>query len=419
MTSLMERAGFRIAVIYGLGVMAAMTVGEAVIVLEAIGKEFNPANHALVGLVMSMPSLVVAVGALLAGHIVDRRGDRPVLLLGAAIAIVGDILVILAPSMALVLAARLFTGIGYVLAAVGAVTILIRITNGRQRTAALSLWSTFVPVSFIIPFLFGGVIHDLGSWRFAFGAHAIVTAMLLFVGATCLPHRAAGGEVQPLRTRGLKDVLRSPLPYLVGLSFATDAFLQSGLISTLAPYLSRLYGVEAGSVQSWNVIAMLCNIAGCLMVGRLLNHGVPVYAVAVGGIVIAAISIVVIYALSLGAMASVAASWTFMLGSGLLVGMWAIVPACAPSPERIGATSGLVTQITLVGVLLGPPFYFAGLASGEATNMLLLGLLPLVGYFVAIPAWLHASRHLARAGGARREKRPDALLGAASESTTA
>lgn len=402
---------WHIAIIYGLGVMAAMTVSEAVIALAGVGREFQPENQGLIGLVMSMPSLVVAVGALLAGYIVDRRGDRPVLLIGTFLAVIGDLLVVASPSLTLVLAARLFTGVGYVLAAVAAVTILIRITSGKQRTAALSLWSTFVPMSFILPFLFGGIVERFGDWRGIFVIHAGMSVVFLGL-AFSLPKRTPSDLVLS-RTKGLGAVLRSPLPYLVGLSFATDSFLQTGLISTLAPELARRYGVDAGYVHSWSIVAMLCNIVGCLSVGHLLNRGVPVFAVAVTGIVVAAVSIFAIYALSLGVMASIIASWTFMLGSGLLVGMWAIVPACAPSRESIGATSGLITQITLIGVLLGPPFYFAGMASGNPSVMLALGLIPLLGYFIAAPAWLHASRYLARdhveASGSEQRERSGTL----------
>ena len=42
----------------------------------------------------------------------------------------------------LLLAARLLTGIGYVLTAVAAITLLMRITEGKRRTMVLALWST-------------------------------------------------------------------------------------------------------------------------------------------------------------------------------------------------------------------------------------------------------------------------------------
>jgi len=142
-----------------------MTVSEAVTELSSIAREFHPANSSLIGLVMSLPSLVVALGAVLAGYLVDRLGDRPVLLAGAFTAVIGDICVILAPSFQILLGGRLLTGVGYVLSAVGAITILMRITTGKQRTMALALWSTTVPVSFILPFLSAGLAASLGSWR--------------------------------------------------------------------------------------------------------------------------------------------------------------------------------------------------------------------------------------------------------------
>ena len=47
------------------------------------------------------------------------------------------------------------------------------------------------------------------------------------------------------------------------------------------------------------------------------------------------------------------------LGAGLVVGLWALLPAVAPTPTSRGAASGLVTQVTIWGVLFGPPAAFA------------------------------------------------------------
>jgi predicted MFS family arabinose efflux permease len=223
--TLISRTGARIGIIFGLGVMAAMTVSEAVTELSAIAREFHPANSSLIGLVMSMPSLVVAIGALLAGYLVDRVGDRPVLLAGATIAVLGDICVVLAPSFQLLLAARLVTGLGYVLSSVAAITILMRITTGKQRTMALALWSTTVPVSFVLPFLSAGLAAEAGTWRAAFVAHAALTAGLIILAVSSLP-QPENRSLQPSRTTGLSTVLRTPWPYLLGLSFAANAFIR-------------------------------------------------------------------------------------------------------------------------------------------------------------------------------------------------
>jgi predicted MFS family arabinose efflux permease len=381
----------KVAIIFGLGVMAAMTVSEAVTELSAIGGEFHPANRSLIGLVMSLPSLVVALGALLAGYLVDRLGDRPVLLTGAATAILGDAWVILASSFQLLLTGRLVTGIGYVLSAVGAITILMRITSGKQRTMALALWSTSVPVSFILPFLSAGLAAKLGTWRAAFAAHAGLTAILLFLAIFSLP-RPDSRSLQPSRTEGLGAVLRTPWPYLLGVSFAANAFILTGIIATLGPYLARRYGVNELEIQRWNVVAMIANMLGCLLVGRLLNRGIQAQLIGLCGIVLSGTAAGLIFGAQLGIAGSVAVSWLFTFGCGLLVGMWALVPRCAPSPASMGATSGLVTQLTLIGVLLGAPLAFMAQSGSTAVPMLsLIVVATLVCLASGAPIWLRSA----------------------------
>ncbi|MGK3123755.1 nitrate/nitrite transporter [Candidatus Pantoea formicae] len=393
MRTLLQQPIIRILVAYALGVMAAMTVSEAVTELGGIAKEFHVFEHSQIGLIMSLPSLMVALGALLAGYLVDRIGDRAVLLTGAVIIVIGDIAVVAAPAFHLLLAGRIITGIGYVLTAVAAVTLLIRITTGKQRNMAMALWSTFVPASFLLPFLSVGLAEHFSSWRAAFIAHSVLTLLLAFIATLSLPRRTAEEKAQFSRTRGLRAVLRSPLIYLLGISFGADAFLQTGIISTLAPYLSKRYSVPVIEVAHWNVVAMICNGVGCLLVGALLNRGVKAMVIGLFGLVLTGLPALAIYTLPLGFAFSIGASWLFMFGSGLLVGMWALAPVVTPSRESIGATSGLITQLTLVGVFLGPPLFIAAQSSGNSTSLAMLVISGLVVCLAGVPIWLRDVNH--------------------------
>lgn len=388
MRTLIQQPLVRILVAYALGVMAAMTVSEAVTELGAIAKEFHIVEHSEIGLIMSLPSLMVALGALCAGYLVDRVGDRAVLLLGATIIVVGDITVVAAPLFHLLLLGRVVTGVGYVLTAVAAVTLLIRITTGKQRNMAMALWSTFVPASFLLPFLSAGLADYFSDWRAAFLAHSALTLLLAFIATFSLPRRTPEEKAQFSRTRGLRSVLRSPLIYLLGISFGADAFLQTGIISTLAPYLAKRYSVPLVEVAHWNVVAMVCNGIGCLMVGALLNRGVRAVVIGMVGLVLTGLPALAIYTLSFGFAFSIGASWLFMFGSGLLVGMWALAPRVAPSRESIGATSGLITQLTLVGVFLGPPLFIAAQHSESSSSLALLVTGGLVVCLAGVPIWL-------------------------------
>ncbi len=75
--------------------------------------------------------------------------------------------------------------------------------------------------------------------------------------------------------------------------------------------------------------------------------------------------------------------------------MWAYVPAVAPSPVSIGATSGLVTQFTLLGVLLSGPIFLSVLSAPTSTPIVIVLLvatvlcasrLPIVAR-VPVPRW--------------------------------
>ena len=361
---------FRVAVIYLLGVLAAMTVGTAVPEVSFIAREFHPEDKSILGLVVSMPSLVVAVGALLAGFFVDKLGDKKMLFLGTVLMVAGDATVIASSNIDMLLAGRFISGLGYVLVAVSAITMLVRLTPIEHRTMALAVWSTFVPLSFIIPFLTSGWLRGLSDWRGAFYAHAAASVLLLVICLATLPSRDKEGE-QVSRTRGVRDVLKSPWPYLLGLGIGGDAFLHVGIMSVLGPYLAHKYGADPAVINVWNIGAMVLNMLGCLLFGKLLNKGVSPLKVNIVSIILTGAPALAIFAFPIGVDASIACSWIFMFFSGLLTGMIIFTPSVAPTRESMGATSGLVTQLTLLGVLLSAPVFFGAMAAPSPTPILI------------------------------------------------
>jgi predicted MFS family arabinose efflux permease len=377
----------RILLIYVLGVFAAMAVSQVVPVIGQIAGTFHPQQRSEVGLVVSLPSLVVALGALIVGWLVDRVGAKLVLLVGTLILIGGDFAAATAGNMQSLLIGRGIEGVGYVGVAVGAVAMISRCTSGTRRTWSLALWSSFVPMSFIVPFLASGWLLASGDWRMAFNAHAVVLVVLGILALIFLPSGAladAGGA----RAANVGSVLRSPWPYVLGISFGAAAFLQSGIVATLISFWSQRYGNVMAQAQLFSAIAMAVNIAGCLLVGRLVAHGVRVISIGIGGSVLAGAGALAMFVLPLGFYQSVAACWLFTFGCGLLVGMWILLPRVSPSPAAVGATSGLVTQLTLFGVLLGSPAAFAAEASGGPGGMVMYILGALAVGLIAVPVWM-------------------------------
>ena len=351
-----------ILLIYAIGVMGATSISQAIPVAGDIAR-FYHLSPSQAGWIISIPSAVIALGAISTGRLVDRLGDKLILLLGCAIIALGDIGVTLAQSAGVLYAMRIVEGVGYVGISVAAVAMITRATEGKRRTSALTLWSSFVPMSFIAPLLLAAQVAGSDRWPRAFWGHGIVLALLALVALALLPERERG-RGRATRTSGIGAVLRSRAPYLLGLAFACGAFLQTGVASTLPHMLPQRFAVSAGFAASVVTIGMTLNLIGCLAVGPMLNRGAGPFGVAGLGVALMALGGVAMYGPGVSVTLIVAAACVFFLGSGVVVGLWALLPKVAPNPDAIGATSGLVIQLVLWGVLFGPPGAFA-LLSGD------------------------------------------------------
>lgn len=370
----------RIVLIYLTGVFGMLVVSSAVPALGGIAAEFRPPSPSTIGWVMSMPALAAAVSSLLVGWLVDRLGDRPMMGAGAVLVIAGDLGVVQAHDMDALLAWRVVSGLGYVCMVVGAVTMIARLTTGRQRTAALALWSTVIPASFIIASLYGAIIGHGAGWRIVFLAHAAGAGVLAVIGHFTLPAPVATGGT---RLQGLSAVIRTPWPLVLGLSFAAAAFLQTGFVATLPAMLAASIGVAEVQVHSFTILAMLCNVAGAFSFGLLYNRGVRPAVMGLSAVGACALAGSLLVLAPTALIPAMAMNCVLMAGLGVLVGMWSLLPMVAPSPTCMGATSGLITQVTLLGVLFGPPSAFAAHYALPHGGLIFLA----VGVTLSLVAW--------------------------------
>jgi predicted MFS family arabinose efflux permease len=239
--------------------------------------------------------------------------------------------------------------------------------------------------------MLAGLVARAGDWRYAFAGHAVVTMLLAVVLLVSIPARSKQSR-QLSRTTGVLAVLRSPWPYLLGISIGGDAFLHVGIIASLAPYLHARYGVDPMTVNLWNIGAMVVNALGSLLFGKLLDWGAPPVKTGIIAILVTGVPALVLYAAPVGVPMSIALSWILLFASGVLTGMWAYTPSVSPSPESIGATSGVVTQITLLGVLLSGPVFFASIAQPTPLPIVVVIVIGVVACSVRLPILARGTR---------------------------
>ena len=144
-------------------------------------------------LALSLSILANAVANLAYGPLSDRFGRRPVLLVGLAAFIAGSLACALAPSIELLIGARVVQSIGGAAGMVLARAI-VRDLYDRERSASIIAYLTMAMV--VAPMLaptIGAVLLDVASWRAIFVlATGIGVALSWPIVVTLAETRAAG-----------------------------------------------------------------------------------------------------------------------------------------------------------------------------------------------------------------------------------
>ena len=156
------------------------------IALPEIGRELG-ANAAGLQWTVNGYALSLASLILLGGSLGDRFGRKRVFLAGVAWFAVASLLCGLAPSVELLVAARILQGAGGALLTPGALAILEASFAPEDRAKAIGTWSGLGGIGGALgPFL-GGWLVEIGSWRYIFLINLPVAALVLWVAARHVP----------------------------------------------------------------------------------------------------------------------------------------------------------------------------------------------------------------------------------------
>lgn len=181
-------------VLSSMTVMAGSTISPT---LPAIERVFSgsPRSELLVRLVLTLPALFTAIGAPIAGQVIDRFGRRP-LLYGAVLlyALAGGSGLVARTLPELLLGrAGLGLAIGGVLTT--ATTLIADYFHGEARSRVLGWQSAFMGIGGVAFVTLGGFLTDL-SWRAPFGVYLLALAYLPLV-ALFLPEPGSGQNAGP------------------------------------------------------------------------------------------------------------------------------------------------------------------------------------------------------------------------------
>src|SRR4051794_24415373 len=170
----------------------------------------------LTGYLLALASLI-----LLAGALGDRWGRRRVFLVGTVWFAAASLLCGVAPSIDVLIMARVLQGIGGALLTPGSLAIIQSSFRETDRAAAVGAWSGFGGVAGAIgPFL-GGVVVDGPGWRWAFLLNIPVAAIVIACTRAAVPETKDAHAAGPLDVRGAAYAV-------VGLAAGTWALTEAG-----------------------------------------------------------------------------------------------------------------------------------------------------------------------------------------------
>ncbi|MDF1602046.1 DHA2 family efflux MFS transporter permease subunit [Nocardioides sp. YIM 152315] len=147
--------------------LASVDATVVTIALPAIGADLGGSFAGLQWTVTGY-TLTLAALILLAGAAGDRFGRRRVFLFGVVWFTVASVLCAVAPTMALLIAARVLQGIGAALLTPGSLSIIESVFRPEDRSAAVATWAGFSGVAGALAPFAGGWLLGIGTWRWVF-----------------------------------------------------------------------------------------------------------------------------------------------------------------------------------------------------------------------------------------------------------
>lgn len=397
--------------IVAAGVTAAIHVGKLPPAVPVLRAELG-LTLVQGGFLISMVQLAAMALGLVVGLAADGLGLRRVMVSGLALLGAASIAGGFTHDPAALLALRALEGLGFLLAATPAPSLIRRHVPPAQLSSRLGLWGTYMPLGTALALLTGPLwmtAHGWPSWWWLTGALSLVLALSLLAGLPADPARSLPSPAAPASAQAtapaasapaaaalaswqqrLTDTLRAPGPWLVAVTFAVYSSQWLSVIGFL-PTVYALAGLSPSAAGIASAAVAAINMTGNLASGWLLQRGVPPQRLMRVGFGVMALGAVGLYApvWPAGAAAVAGPFMSVLLFSavgGLIPGtLFSQAVRLAPSPGTVSTTVGWMQQWSSFGQFAGPPAvaWLASRAGGWQFSWMATGLCAVAGLWLA------------------------------------
>jgi len=355
---------------FALGLDAYVLAG----LLPAMARDLST-SQAMIGLGVALFTAAYAVSAPALAFVAGRYTTRTALLAGLGLFTVGNVATMLAPSLMVLLAARLLAGIGAGLYSPLAASSAAGMVDASQRGGALALVLAGLSVGTALGVPLGLLVASHFGWRWTIG-------LIVLAGAVAAVGVAARGNFPSAPALAWRDRLAAlQTPF----SLATlGVTLWTGIASLgLYTYLAEVAaarGLEA-STQSLIWLWGLGGMVGALLIGRVIDRYLPPPRAT---LVLLAL-LVISFALVGWASPAIAGAGCFLWG---LAGWASVAPQqhalVSHDPSHATASIAWNSSINYLGGAIGAAIGSLALSANLSAAWLLIGALAAVGVALMI-----------------------------------
>jgi EmrB/QacA subfamily drug resistance transporter len=138
-------------------------------------------------------TLTLASFLLLSGALADRFGRKRTFQMGLVIFVIGSLLCSIAPSIGVLIAARVLQGLGGSMLNPVAMSIITNtFTVAKERARAVGVWGAVVGISMAIGPIVGGALTQTVGWRGVFWVNVPIGIAAIVLTAVFIPESRSG-----------------------------------------------------------------------------------------------------------------------------------------------------------------------------------------------------------------------------------